>query len=114
MATALARLRLVDVVEKADVNEAMRLMEMSKDSLTRDDRGAATHAQTVTDKIFAVIRDLATSSGARTLKIADVRERCVEKGYKPDEIEEAIEEYEQLDVFSVNQTKTRLTFVDKL
>ena len=28
-----ARLRLVDVVEKEDVNEAMRLMEMSKESL---------------------------------------------------------------------------------
>ena len=28
-----ARLRLMDTVEKADVNEAMRLMEMSKDSL---------------------------------------------------------------------------------
>ena len=28
-----ARLRLADVVEKEDVNEAMRLMEMSKDSL---------------------------------------------------------------------------------
>ncbi len=29
-----ARLRLADVVEKEDVNEAMRLMEMSKDSLS--------------------------------------------------------------------------------
>jgi len=28
-----ARLRLVDTVEKEDVNEAIRLMEMSKDSL---------------------------------------------------------------------------------
>uniref|UniRef100_H2Z691 DNA replication licensing factor MCM7 n=1 Tax=Ciona savignyi TaxID=51511 RepID=H2Z691_CIOSA len=33
IATALARLRLADVVEKADVNEAMRMMEMSKDTL---------------------------------------------------------------------------------
>ena len=30
---AQARLRLVDVVEKEDVNEAMRLMEASRDSL---------------------------------------------------------------------------------
>jgi len=28
-----ARLRLAEIVEKEDVNEAMRLMEMSKDSL---------------------------------------------------------------------------------
>lgn len=31
-----ARLRRVDVVEKEDINEAMRLMEMSKDSLVAD------------------------------------------------------------------------------
>ena len=33
LSTALARLRLSNVVEKDDVNEAIRLMEMSKDSL---------------------------------------------------------------------------------
>lgn len=31
-----ARLRMVDMVEKEDVNEAIRLMEMSKDSLLGD------------------------------------------------------------------------------
>lgn len=31
-----ARLRMVECVEKEDVNEAMRLMEMSKDSLQAD------------------------------------------------------------------------------
>lgn len=33
LSTALARLRLSNIVEKDDVNEAIRLMEMSKDSL---------------------------------------------------------------------------------
>lgn len=31
-----ARLRMADVVEREDVNEAMRLMEMSKQSLYED------------------------------------------------------------------------------
>lgn len=35
-----ARLHMVEVVEKEDVNEAMRLMEMSKDSLQADKSGA--------------------------------------------------------------------------
>ena len=35
--TLQARLRLADVVEKEDVNEAMRLMEMSKASLVDDE-----------------------------------------------------------------------------
>jgi DNA replication licensing factor MCM7 len=41
LSTALARLRLANAVEKDDVNEAIRLMEMSKDSLnqTFDSRG---------------------------------------------------------------------------
>lgn len=34
-----ARLRMVEFVEKEDVNEAMRLMEMSKDSLQADKSG---------------------------------------------------------------------------
>jgi DNA replication licensing factor MCM7 len=37
LSTALARLRLADVVDKDDVNEAMRLMEMSKQSLYDSD-----------------------------------------------------------------------------
>lgn len=41
LSTALARLRLSNVVEKDDVSEAIRLMEMSKDSLnqTFENRG---------------------------------------------------------------------------
>ena len=35
LSTALAKLRLSDTVEKDDVNEAIRLMEMSKDSINQ-------------------------------------------------------------------------------
>jgi DNA replication licensing factor MCM7 len=75
LATALARLRIVDVVEKEDVNEAMRLMEMSKDSLTLGQEDAKGRPQSVTDKIFAIIREMAQN--AKTLKIADIKERFV-------------------------------------
>ena len=33
-----ARLRMSNVVDKDDINEAMRLMEMSKDSLNAEER----------------------------------------------------------------------------
>ena len=35
-----ARLRMADVVEKEDINEALHLMEMSKQSLYEDDTGS--------------------------------------------------------------------------
>lgn len=73
LATALARLRIVDVVEKEDVNEAMRLMEMSKDSLILGQEELKGRPQSITDKIYAVIREMALN--AKTLKIADIKER---------------------------------------
>ena len=53
LSTALARLRLVDTVEKEDVNEAMRLLEKSKDSLNVEAEGGRPQRNT-NDAIFEV------------------------------------------------------------
>nr|KAG5696423.1 hypothetical protein BaRGS_030523 [Batillaria attramentaria] len=110
LATALARLRLADAVEKEDVNEAMRLMEMSRDSLNTH-HDAHTRTQNVTDQIYAVIREMAPEKGVKSVKMPDVMEQCLSKGFKPDQIEACIEEYEELNVWQVNSSKTRLTFI---
>ncbi|KAF2352439.1 hypothetical protein FHG87_016806 [Trinorchestia longiramus] len=95
-------------VEKEDVNEAMRLMEMSKDSLNHmDDRTG--RPQTVTDKIFTLIREVAGDN--KVVQMSDILERCTSKGYKPDQVTECLEEYEELNVWQQNQARTRLTFV---
>nr|CAD7610854.1 unnamed protein product [Timema genevievae] len=108
LSTALARLRLTDKVAKEDVNEAIRLMEMSKDSLNQtEDR--MVRPQGAVDKIFSVIRDLAGES--KTVKLSEVMERCTSKGYKPDQVEECLEEYEELNVWQINQARTKITFV---
>ncbi|KAG1688663.1 DNA replication licensing factor mcm7 [Nymphon striatum] len=111
LATALARLRLVDAVDKEDINEAMRLMEMSKDSLNQGN-SAVTRIQTIPDQIFAIIRDMVSEiSDSKTIKMVDAVERCTSKGYKPDQVDEALEEYEELNVWHINQARTRITFV---
>merc|ERR1712150_306197 len=109
LSTALARLRLSEMVEKEDVNEAMRLTEMSKDSLnTQEER---TRTQNVTDQIFAAIKEMLPEGAGRSLKMNDVIERCTAKGYKPDLVETCLEEYEELNVWQVNQTRTKITFM---
>ena len=108
LSTALARLRLVDTVEKEDVNEAMRLMEMSKDSLNHSNERTG-RPQSTMDKIFTLIRDLA--GDLRVVRMADLQERCISKGYKPDQINECIEEYEQLNIWHLNQARTKVTFI---
>lgn len=61
------------------------------------------------DKIFSVIRELA--GGNKTVKLSEIREQCTSKGYQPDHVEECIEQYEELNVWQVNQARTTITFV---
>jgi len=115
LSTALARLRMMESVEKEDVNEAMRLMEMSKDSLQAD-KANNTRAQRPADVIFSLLRELASEGrgGAKaggTVRMADAEQRCVSRGFTPAQFQEALEEYEELNVWQINQGRSRITFV---
>ncbi|XP_053956715.1 DNA replication licensing factor Mcm7 [Anastrepha ludens] len=109
LSTALARLRLSDKVEKDDVAEALRLLEMSKDSLNQLHEHQKGHVPNTSDKIFAVVRELAGSNN--TVKIADVIDRCTTKGFKPDQVDKCIGDYEELNVWQVNMARTKITFM---
>lgn len=65
--------------------------------------------QSTVDKIFYVIREVAGSN--KVVKISDIKEQCISKGYQPDQVDECIEEYEELNVWQVNQARTTITFV---
>lgn len=109
LSTALARLRLSNVVEKADVIEANRLIEMSKHSINYSETLSSTAQQNPMNRIFHLIRELAGEK--KTVKVSDILERCTSKGFKPDQVNDCIEEYEALNVWQVNQTRTQITFI---
>jgi len=109
LATALARLRLADVTEKEDIDEAMRLMEMSKVSLT-DEEGVIRPAQAV-DAIYSIIREMAGQQ--KSIKLDDAKQRCLTKGFTPDQFQSCLDDYQDLDVWIINNTKTRITFVQE-
>ena len=54
---------------------------------------------------------LPKAPAAPTIKMADARNRAIARGFTNDQFEEAIEEYEELNVFTVNAARTRLTVV---
>jgi DNA replication licensing factor MCM7 len=108
LSTALARLRMVDTVEKEDVNEAIRLMEMSKDSLLGD-KGQTARTQRPADVIFATIRELV--SGGRSVRFSEAEQRCISRGFTPAQFQAALDEYEELNVWQVNTSRTKITFV---
>lgn len=107
LSTALARLRLENVVEKADIEEAIRLLEQSKASLieTRSNQPK----RRVEDEIYAAVR--AMRQDQTTLKVHDIRDRCTAKGYNQADVDKCLEAYEQLNVWQLNQARTKLTFV---
>ncbi|XP_052005836.1 DNA replication licensing factor mcm7-A-like isoform X1 [Xyrauchen texanus] len=110
LSTALARLRMVSVVEKEDVNEAMRLMEMSKDSL-QTDKTSNTRAQRPADVIFSLLRELAGDGSLKSVRMSEAEQRCVSRGFTPVQFQSALDEYEELNVWQINQARSRITFV---
>lgn len=61
------------------------------------------------DKIFAIVRDLARSTNA--VRINEVMDRCTSKGFKPDQVDNCLRIYEDLNIWQVNATRTTITFI---
>jgi DNA replication licensing factor MCM7 len=65
LAQALARLRLQDVVDRSDVDEALRLMEVSKESLQDESDKEYEPDKSAVSKIFRLIKSMAGSRRKR-------------------------------------------------
>ena len=106
LSQALARLRFSNLVVTDDVDEALRLIEVSKASLYSDSgRG---EDQSPSSKIYNLIRGMRDSGAAAAgdgnqgeLSIKKVRERIIAKGFTEDQLQQALEEYMLLDVCCV-------------
>ncbi|KAI9833461.1 MAG: Mcm2-7 hexameric complex component [Sarea resinae] len=122
LASALARLRFSNLVETDDVDEALRLVEVSKASLYRDGRGggAGQADQSPSSKIYHLIRAMRDSGAgavgedeaAGELSMRRVRERVLAKGFTDDQLIQAIDEYAMLDVWQTAAEGTRLVFIE--
>merc|ERR1719356_2155749 len=89
LASAVAKLKLADSVTRDDVQEAMRLVEMSKDSL-KGTKAKKRRRQRPSDMIYQEIREmLPPAPAAPTIKMADARNRAIARGFTNDQFEEA-------------------------
>ncbi|CAK9781347.1 MCM-domain-containing protein [Cutaneotrichosporon oleaginosum] len=133
LSQALARLRWDSTVRQEDVDEALRLMDASKQSLI-EDRGEIGVDRTDTSKIFRIIKDMASGRGAaarrraqraadddfeseeeslQELAMVDVRARVIAKGFTENQLMDTIAEYENMGVLVREANDTRLRFVDE-
>ncbi|KAL2694182.1 Mcm2-7 hexameric complex component [[Neocosmospora] mangrovei] len=121
LAQALARLRFSNEATQDDVDEALRLVEASKESLNSD-LGSNRRSQSATDKIFKLVKDLADKGACRPDDVDDddvgvemslrkVRERVIAQGYTEDQWLNTLEAYTDSYVWITTHNGTRLQFV---
>lgn len=92
MAQALARLRFSNEVSQADVDEALRLAEVSKQSL-QTDTGNSYQRESKVSQIFKIISDIFQSAQSNSVPMREVRERVAAKGYTVDELNGTVKQY---------------------
>ncbi|KAJ9655150.1 DNA replication licensing factor MCM7 [Neophaeococcomyces mojaviensis] len=116
LSQALARLRFSNEVVNEDVDEALRLTEVSKASLYTDQRSGGD--QTVSSKIYDLIRGMKESGAAAIgrgrgeLNMQRVRELVIAKGFTEENFQRTVDEYALLDVWQVANNGTRLVFIE--
>jgi DNA replication licensing factor MCM7 len=119
LAQALARLRFSNTVTQDDVDEALRLVEASKESLAASDERSAAgrRALNASSKIYNLVKGLADSGACRAddgaddddddedeedsgveMSLRKVKERVIAKGFTENQWLAALEEYTELDV----------------
>ncbi|KAF7544440.1 hypothetical protein G7046_g9787 [Stylonectria norvegica] len=122
LAQALARLRFSNEVGQDDVDEALRLIEASKESLNLD-MTAGRRTLNASSRIYNLVKGLADTGACRAedaeddeelgieLSMRKVKERVIAKGFTEDQWMNALEEYTTLDVWQTSGSGTRLIFV---
>ena len=139
MFQALARLRFSETVAQSDVDEALRLMQMSKYSLYSDDRQRS-GLDAISD-IYSILRDEAARTSSMDVKFAHALNLISRKvrslrtltgttqcwplianrnslvcsywqGYSEAQLKECLEEYASLNVWQIHQTTFDIHFID--
>lgn len=124
LSQALARLRFSDYVAREDVDEAIRLTHMSKASLHDNQDGGNNDPMNGTNKrqrtedimsrIFHIVRDYATVSGAKEVELKLCEAMVLRKGFTQQQLNDCLKEYETLQVIQINRTRTHIYFIDGL
>ncbi|KAK4205218.1 putative DNA replication licensing factor [Triangularia verruculosa] len=131
LAQALARLRFSNTVVQEDVDEALRLIEASKESLAMDDGNrSGRRGLNASSKIFNLVKGLADSGACRAedageeeeeeenenefgveLSLRKVKERVIAKGFTENQWLTALEEYTDLNIWQTTGNGSRLVFI---
>ncbi|OBA23558.1 MCM-domain-containing protein [Metschnikowia bicuspidata var. bicuspidata NRRL YB-4993] len=109
LSQALARIRFGDTVTRNDVDEALRLLQVSKLSMESREQ----EREDPTSQIMGHIRHTVTEQQTNQLDMASLRERVFAKGYTAEQFETCIGEYEAVGLFQLVDGGESLMILDQ-
>ncbi|EGC35437.1 hypothetical protein DICPUDRAFT_152234 [Dictyostelium purpureum] len=98
LAQAFARLKFSETVSKEDIEEAMRLMFMSKESI-RVSKEKKAHVNPIS-AIYSIIKDFCKQNKVSKVNILDIQQKIVSSGFTKQQMEECFSVYK--DVLYIN------------
>ena len=111
LAQALARLEMRLDISQQDVDEAIRLVNVSKASVVETDAGDRPIDGDFMSRLWALTRDKALADRATHVSMADALQMAAAAGFSPRQLEEFLVAYEGLQLLAVNASRTRIDFV---
>uniref|UniRef100_A0A7S2ZD64 DNA helicase n=1 Tax=Rhodosorus marinus TaxID=101924 RepID=A0A7S2ZD64_9RHOD len=111
LSQALARLRFSTEISHGDIDEAMRLITASKASLAESRNGESAAVEDTQTRIFKLIRSIMAERQVKSLKFSEFEPRLLATGFTREDIDATLEDYANLDVWSVNTAQRKLAMV---
>ena len=118
LSQALAKLRMNDKVKQEDVDEALRLVEVSQSSINKKENkeGLANFdgVQKKTDaksQIYNIVSDLCKNDKNKTVKIDVIKKKIRTRNFSDKQLENMLQEYVNLSILYVDENHTEVTLL---
>lgn len=107
LSQALARLHFRNFVEREDVEEAMRLVNASKESHLDDTTRQAQRSDPIS-QIHDIIQSMVRATGSGTINRADALQRVTRKGFSEEDFNQTVEQYQTLGTWIAGKAQIKM------
>ena len=118
LSQALAKLRMNDKVKQEDVDEALRLVEVSQSSINKKENKEGLvnfdGVQKKTDaksQIYNIVSDLCKNDKNKTVKIDVIKKKIRTRNFSDKQLENMLQEYANLSILYVDENHTEVTLL---
>jgi DNA replication licensing factor MCM7 len=116
LSQSLARLRFSHSISKADIDEAIRLMNKSKNTLIEQSQSSSASSSSAkrvddTSAVYSIIRQHAQMKEGTDVNVDEVSAMVLMKGFSQQTLDKVLDAYDKLGVWSVSANRRFIKFI---